>query len=344
MKKTRLKQGTLAWEKARETRIGGSEVFDIVRYYATAEELQNCGINAESFRAEQPFSTAWQLYHKVLADGLYRREALSPELAEYGHAAEPYGVYVLQKGRKRKLKAGEVYISSRAIASLDVSGIAEEQDETETFAACGGSPKAGQRFVCEQKTMLPQKVRGGVPFKYIVQAQYQLLNTGADFFIIQIMVLKNDSAFLRGKVCQMSRQKRYAFLSENMIVQNIYFRHNEHLARLIEECLKRFFADVDERREPTPFLESESRRNVIESIRLNSRFNAEMVCDYDLSRYGQAKQLESEAERLKTDEMQKIIETAIKHNACRFRSPDGTSALFDKGGRFLLRTGKEGSI
>ena len=82
LKKTKLKQGTLAWEKARATRIGGSEVFDIVRYYATDEELQNCGINAEDFKSEEPYTTAWALYHKIINDGVYKSEALAPEYAE----------------------------------------------------------------------------------------------------------------------------------------------------------------------------------------------------------------------------------------------------------------------
>ena len=66
MKKAKLKQGTLAWEKAKATRIGSSEIFDIVKYYATDEELQNCGINAEDFRLEKPYTTVWALYHKIL--------------------------------------------------------------------------------------------------------------------------------------------------------------------------------------------------------------------------------------------------------------------------------------
>ena len=108
MKKIKLKQGTLLWEKARATRIGSSEVFDIVRYYASDDELQNCGINAEDFRNEKPYTTAWALYHKLMDDGIYKKEALDPEYAEYGHAVEPYGVYVLQKGRAKKLRPGEV--------------------------------------------------------------------------------------------------------------------------------------------------------------------------------------------------------------------------------------------
>ncbi|MEG2021596.1 MAG: hypothetical protein RR087_07460, partial [Oscillospiraceae bacterium] len=78
MKKTNLKQGTLAWEKARESRIGSSEIFDIVRYYATDEELQNCGISAEAIRAEKPYTTTWALYHKMQNDGIYQRGELPP--------------------------------------------------------------------------------------------------------------------------------------------------------------------------------------------------------------------------------------------------------------------------
>jgi hypothetical protein len=83
--KTKLKQGTIAWEQARDTRIGSSDIFDIVKYYATDDELQNCGINAEAFREENPYTTAWALYHKMKRDGLFHREELPPELADYGH-------------------------------------------------------------------------------------------------------------------------------------------------------------------------------------------------------------------------------------------------------------------
>lgn len=89
MDRVKLSQGTLRWEQARETRIGSSEVFDIVRYYALPDELQNCGISAEKIMEEAPYTSAWALYHKMKGDGLYHREALAPEYAEYGHAVEP---------------------------------------------------------------------------------------------------------------------------------------------------------------------------------------------------------------------------------------------------------------
>lgn len=342
MKKVKLKQGTLAWEKARATRIGGSEVFDIVRYYASDEELQNCGINAEDFKAETPYTTAWALYHKILNDGIYKKEALAPEFAEYGHAVEPYGVYCLQKNRVKKLKPGEVYVNDRLVASLDVSGIAEEIDII-PFSYGEGTAKIGQRFVCEQKTMMPIMLKKGIPFKYIVQAQYQIEMTKADFFILQIMTLNEDTPFIRGKICQMSRKTKYKYLDENMVVRNVYFKSNEHLAQLIRTCLDRFFKAVEERKEPTPFIENDSQQNIIESIRLNSFYDDNADVEFDLTDFAEAKKQEDEAGGRRREQMQKIIELAKEKNACRFHSPKGDTAKFSKNGRFLFKE-KEGEL
>ncbi len=343
MKRVNLKQGTLLWEQARENRIGSSEVFDIVRYYATDEELQNCGINAEDFRAEKPYTTAWALYHKMIDDGIYRREALAPEFAEYGHAVEPYGVKVLQRGRTKKLKPGVVYANKRLIASLDIEGIAEEIDIC-SFDYGHGKPKVGQRFVCEQKSMMPNVIKNGIPFKHIVQAQYQILSTRADFFILQIMVLKDDTVFNRGKICQMSKKKRFEYLDENMAVSHFYFRNNEHLSQLIKECLKRFFDDVDNHREPTPFLENDSTQNIIESIRLNALYNDKLELEYNLDEYMAAREVENRAADKRKSILQGIIEQAKENNACRFRSWDGTTAAFAKNGSFRVTKAAERTV
>ena len=337
MKKLKVRQGTLTWEKLKLTRIGSSEVFDIVKYYALPDELQNCGINPEQFRAEKPYTTVWALYHKLINDGQYKKEALAPEYAEYGHAAEPYGRKILQQGRKKRLRPGEVYVDDKyLIASLDISGTAEETDVV-PFDYGNGRPMPGQRFVCEQKTMMPQMMKNGLPFKYIIQAQYQILQTKADFFILQVMTLKDDTVFNRGRICGMSKQKRFEYFDENMTVKNIYFRNNIQLSRLIETCLDRFFHDVEKRKEPTPYIEYDTQQNIIESIRLNALFNNSLMLEYDLTAYNAAKSNEELYGQRKKEELQKIVEAAKANNACRFLSPDGFTAVFDKRGRFLVR-------
>lgn len=340
MRLIRTKQGTLDWEKLRERRIGSSEIYDIVRYYATDTELQNCGINAENFHNEEPYTTAWALYHKMLNDGLYKRGAIEPEDAEYGHAVEPYGVHLLNKERKRKITPGKVYVSDRLIASLDASGVAEDIDRV-PYTYGHGTPTPGQKFVCEQKSMRPIAVKNGIPFKYIVQAQYQVLQTKADFFILQIMVLDEDTPFIRGKICQMSRAKRYKYFDGHLKVSNLYFRNNPHLSALIDTCIKRFFDAVDTRTEPKPFIATDSQQNIIESIRQNVLFNDSTVHDIDLSMYTKAKSAEDMAKARRAQEMQKIIDAAKEFNVCRFSSPDGTTAQFAKNGRFLVKPPKE---
>ena len=337
MNKVKVKQGTLTWERLRNNRIGSSEVFDIVRYYASDDELQNCGINAENFRNEAPYTTAWALYHKMLNDGIFKREELPPEYAEYGHAVEPYGVRVLRQGRKNKLIPGEVYADDRMIASLDITGIAEDVDTVKPFNYGFGYPKKGQKFVCEQKSMLPKIVKNGVPFKYIIQAQYQILKTKADFYILQIMILKDDTVFNRGKICQMSPAKRYKYLDDNMDVMHLYFQNNVQLACLIETCLDRFFEDVDNRNEPTPFISDDSMRNIMQSIWLNSSFDGKKRLDWKLEEYAYIKSEIDTLEKRRKEELQRIVELAMKNNACMFTSEPGYTAKFSKDGKFLIK-------
>lgn len=342
MNKTKLKQGTLAWETARATRIGSSEIFDIVRYYSSDDELQNCGINAEDLRAEKPYTTAWALYHKMQNDGIYQRQSLPPELADYGHAVEPYGLTVLQNGRQAKLKAGAVYISDRLIASLDISGISEEID-ARRFDYGNGMVTTGKHFVCEQKTIMPQVLKKGLPIKYILQAQYQITMTKADFYILQIMKLEEDTVFERGKITQMSSSKKKLreYLQDKMTVTHLYFQNNESLAMLIKACLERFFSDVDQHREPTPFIEHDAQRNIIDSIRLNTFFNRKLTLDLDLSEYIKAKDESEAAEARRKAVLQSIVETAKIYNASQFISADGTRASFSASGAFLIKLPKE---
>lgn len=346
MKLIKIKQGTRAWETARETRIGSSEVFDIVRYYATDSELQNCGLNAEEVRNEKPFTTAWALYHKILQDGIYQKGLLPPELADYGHAVEPYGFSKLQEGRQLKLRRGEVYADDRCIASLDISGISEDEADRCVFNFGGGKIPFGKKFVCEQKSIMPSVLKDGLPIKYIIQAQYQITMTDADFFILQIMILDNDTVFERGKITQIAQQGKkrlIEYLDGKIKISKIYFNNNEQLAALIKVCLNRFFADVDSRNEPKPFLPYDKQKGIIESLRINSFYNKDLTIDYDLMPYVKAKEAAEAAEALRLAELQKIIDVAKEKNASKFKSLDGHYASFAANGALLVKSPKEDS-
>lgn len=341
MKKMKIKQGTRAWETAKETRIGSSEVFDIVRYYATETELQNCGIDAKKFKEELPFVSTWALYHKLINDGIYQKQLLDPALGEYGLAMEYYGLKLLQENRKNKLKKGQVFISDKLIASLDISGVSEEIDVKE-FDYGTGKIKPGLKFVCEQKTITPYKDH--LPLKYIIQAQYQITMSKHNYFLLQLMILENDTDFERGKIVSLantSKTKFYDYIKDKVKVQYVYFNHNEALSQLIKTCLDRFFKDVKERKEPKPFLESNKVSNILVSIRENSFYNPDLTKEFDLSGYIEAKEISDDAEKLKSMEMEKIIHFAMENNCSKFVSPTGHKAFFSSNGRFYINEPKE---
>jgi hypothetical protein len=185
--------------------------------------------------------------------------------------------------------------------------------------------------------MMPFKVKDGLPYKYIIQAQYQISKADAKFFILQLMVLNDDNDFLRGKICQMSKKKRFEYLDENLTTSLIYFANNEHLSRLIDTCLERFFSDVDAGKEPKAYIETDSVSNILESIRINTFFDANKEVNCDLSLYARLKEQEADIKKKKDAELSNIINLALERNSVKFKDGD-TSAIFDKRGRFLLRT------
>jgi len=53
-----VKQRSDEWHKLRATRVGSSEIFGLVKYYITDNELQNVGINPDTF-TEKPYISAF---------------------------------------------------------------------------------------------------------------------------------------------------------------------------------------------------------------------------------------------------------------------------------------------
>jgi hypothetical protein len=280
----------------------------------------------------------------LLKDGLFQRAELEPALAEYGHAMEHYGRGLLQYDRANKLKHGTVYADNRCIASLDIEGTAEMMDQMHGFDFGSQHISIGDKFVCEQKTLFQYKDK--LPVKYVIQAQFQITMTKKDFFILQVMILKNDTEFERGKITMLAEKspaKLAEYLEGKVAVNHYYFANNEALAVLIKLCLERFFADVDKRREPQAFIETDSQKNIILSLRANSFYNDKMVLDFDLTRYAQLKDAEKAAEQARLDELQKIVDLARANNASRFKC-DTYTAQFSANGSFLVNPVKERGV
>ena len=136
----------------------------------------------------------------------------------------------------------------------------------------------------------------------------------------------------------MTKKKRAEYLKDKMSVNMLYFANNPHLSALIKVCLERFFADVDNSREPKAYIVHDTQKNIIESIRINTAYNKNLTLTYDLTEYLKAKEEADEAEEKRKAELQKITEQAKEYNASRFTTEDGKlTGSFSAAGAFLLK-------
>ena len=158
------------------------------------------------------------------------------------------------------------------------------------------------------------------------------------------MILDKDTPFERGKIVALantSKKKFLEYVKDKVKIQLIYFNNNEALVQLINVCLDRFFADVENRKEPKPFIVVDSVSNVMTSIRQNSFYNPDLIKEYDLSEFATCKDNFEKAKKAKEDAQQKIIEFAMQNNCSRFAGANGYSAMISSNGRFLLKEPKE---
>ena len=86
-----IKQGSEEWLKAKQARIGGSEIYAIAYYYCQ-KELQTIGVDLIK---DQPFQTALELFLRVKFG--VDQEAISVVSSEFGSGMEDYvlTIYVL---------------------------------------------------------------------------------------------------------------------------------------------------------------------------------------------------------------------------------------------------------
>jgi len=89
MKQLTLKQNTQNWLDYKKDKIGSSEIFGLIRYYITDQELQNVGINSDQF-SEDPYVTAFQLYHKFKNPAIYIEPGFDEHLGKFGKRIEEF--------------------------------------------------------------------------------------------------------------------------------------------------------------------------------------------------------------------------------------------------------------
>ena len=99
MKTINVKQKTEKWLDIKRSRIGSSEIFGLINHYITPQELQNAGVDSDKFN-DDPYITAYQLYHKLKNPGLYIEPEFDYMLSKFGHKIERFVLDHLRKEDK----------------------------------------------------------------------------------------------------------------------------------------------------------------------------------------------------------------------------------------------------
>lgn len=324
-----MKQHSKEWYNAKSKRIGSSEIFDIVRYYASDQELHNCGFDPVEIHEEIPFTTAFQLFRKLTNSPFYSKKPLEPESAKFGLAAEKlmrdefardHNGLVCQQGR--------VVVLEHTIASLD------------------SEIKVGDDYeLVEHKTVRDNLETWTPTAKYIIQCQFQLMHV-PEFARarIQAMNLFPDTAFNRGLLysCKTAKQMR-----EVAKKNEISFRFKEYpmeklpaVIALCKACMDRFLQDVRNKIEPQPFLaDGETPKSILASVAINGNMSAAEV---SLKRFLDARDRVKACELEKQAALQEIINLAREKMTLEFIDPEtGEKAAFSKAGALLIKTKKE---
>lgn len=231
-------------------RIGSSEIFSLVQHYLTDTELLNFGVQPSSVRGEQPFRTAFYLYHKV-RETLPKEIELPRSMGDFGLAAE----FVAEKWLKENgynPTRPEQKISGNCVASADFMCSA-----TKTINQDGVILAPGDKFICENKTFVPQMLKKvkdeGIPFKYICQLQYQLwlygIRTGAFSSLELVDDTADERAYIAG-VFAGSKSKGLKQFYARFTKSIVFMEYKQEYGAMFELVLERFFNDVNNGHEP----------------------------------------------------------------------------------------------
>ena len=169
----KITQNTEAWLEAKQSKIGGSEIFTLVLEYCK-EELKQANINIES---ETAFSTPLELFLKVKYD--IQEKYISNVNSEFGLGLEQYLEYRLQNDLKftqtdvRASKDFVVREDMHKLASCSPDGFIEVRDgELETFDKNGIIDKSWGQGLIEFKTSrwdFYKEAESGAKLSYIFQ-------------------------------------------------------------------------------------------------------------------------------------------------------------------------------
>lgn len=252
MTKSTIKQNSQAWLELRKKRLCSSEIFGLIHYYITKEELQNVGINSDDF-ADTPYVTAFELFHKFKNPNLYIERPFTKEKQAYSKRIEQFALHYLSKIENKynsTYEKGAVYTDEKLMATLDIEAEANSKDIIQDSNGFNISLKDTPRHLIGVKDCVSYVMKSkeyaekGVDWKFIFKTQFAMMLAKYEWCRIVIFSLVNDNQFERGLICGLSKDKSFNYINDNVNIYNYIYKARPEYQYLIKTALKRFEYDL----------------------------------------------------------------------------------------------------
>ena len=247
-----VKQRSQKWLDLKKSKLGSSEVFGLVKYYITDEELQNVGINKDEFQ-DTPYCTAFELFHKFKNPDLYITKPFTKELSLFGQRIEEFAyLYLTGEGNKynSETKGGGVYCDEGLIASLDFEAKANSseiiQDANGYDISLLDIPNHLIEIKGSSQYLLKSKDSAfkGVDWKFIFQTQFAMMLSGFKWARIFIVSLLDDNQFERGYICGLPEKRALKYIRDHAELYNFIYKERPEYQYLIKTAIQRFEYDL----------------------------------------------------------------------------------------------------
>lgn len=249
---TTIKKNSQAWLELRKKRLTSSEIFGLIHYYITKEELQNVGINNDDF-TEIPYITAFELFHKFKNSSLYIERPITKEREAYSNRLEQFALHYLSKIENKynsTYEQGAVYADEQLMATLNIEAKANCKDIIQDANGFNISLKDTPKHFIGLKDSSSYIIKNkeyaekGIDWKFIFKTQFAMMLAKYEWCRIIIFSLVNDNQFERGFICGLSKNKAFEYINDNVNIYNYIYKARPEYQYLIKTAIKRFEYDL----------------------------------------------------------------------------------------------------
>ena len=335
MTETNLKQGSIAWLKARHGRVGTSEAYALIRHYATDAELLAVGWQPEDVRTdvpcagELPYASAYAIYNRIVNNIEIPTISIWDDM--FGKAVESWVKHSFAVAPR-----SPVYLTPTRICSLDA------------LDGCGGTINdivLPDNAIIEIKTRRASAKDNGPKLSWIVQNNLQQAAAGRQMGYILQICMKDNSENMRGAVAKMYEHlsKRAFYRWFDAVEKDINIipnPRNDRLLALYDVCEARFFANVATKFPPLPVIAEEPNKAAVQQL-LGSYdclyvSAANIVADYVAAR-DKLRQADAEVKKA----AQAIFAQCVNNRCNRVADTQGHTAKWTRAGALSITEPKD---